>query len=362
MRRCRTIAIRRVPWIPPSIRASRARPAPSARSGTASQNPRPEHDDRTVEERECRRLTRGLRLRWPPSRAGWGSVPLAPAGPRTAAPHPAARHTATSARVRRKGRMQMILLIPRKDSVSIDRPHELRVGPASPRRRRMLLRTVGQLHLRPVDLLVGNQLQQVRNDVCDALRFLSSDLTIPRRDARVGCLEHGVARKRDRTTLAREGSPWGLSFHCRSGSAMRALNRFSCSLLPTSSQTLMRRMPASTIYFEHWAQLEKPFVLLLGDEPHHMLHTRLLVPRCGRRSRSRPAAEVRHVTLQGIWDFSRVRGRRKRHEAEHAWADALGDRLDRAPLPAASRPSKITITRSPLPSPIPAGGTACPAA
>ena len=40
-----------------------------------------------------------------------------------------------------------------------------------------------------------------------------------------------------------------LSFHCRSGSSMRALNRRSCSLFPTSSQNLMRMIPPSIICF-----------------------------------------------------------------------------------------------------------------
>ena len=43
----------------------------------------------------------------------------------------------------------------------------------------------------------------------------------------------------------------GLSFHWRSGSLMRALNRRSCSLFPTSSQYLMRMIPASTTYFSN---------------------------------------------------------------------------------------------------------------
>src|SRR5258707_5111202 len=49
----------------------------------------------------------------------------------------------------------------------------------------------------------------------------------------------------------------GLSFHCRSGSSIRASKRRSCSSIPTSSQSLIRIMPPSMMYFSICGQSER---------------------------------------------------------------------------------------------------------
>ena len=60
---------------------------------------------------------------------------------------------------------------------------------------------------------------------------------------------------------------------------MRARKRLSCSSCPTSSQNLMRMMPASVMYFSISGQmLEKALSLLLADETHHPLDTCAIVP------------------------------------------------------------------------------------
>src|SRR5262250_2010037 len=54
--------------------------------------------------------------------------------------------------------------------------------------------------------------------------------------------EYSYQRRYDSTSI-------GLSFHCLSGSLIRAENRLCCSCCPTSSQTLIKVIPPSTMYF-----------------------------------------------------------------------------------------------------------------
>ena len=133
--------------------------------------------------------------------------------------------------------------------------------------------------------------------------------------------------------LARDGRSIGLSFHWRSGSSMRALNRRSCSLLPTSSQNLIRMMPPSTMCFSNSGHsFEEPLVLLVAAEAHHVLDAGAVVPAPVEDDDLAGGGKVLHVALQVHLALLAVGRRRQRHDAEHARADALGDRLDRAAL------------------------------
>ena len=133
--------------------------------------------------------------------------------------------------------------------------------------------------------------------------------------------------------FARDGRSMLLSFHCRSGSSMRAWNRRSCSLFPTSSQNLMRMMPASMIYFSNTGHSFRNSSYSLSVQNPitcstparlYQLRSKITISPAGR--------EMLHVALHVHLALLAVRRRRQRHEPEHARADALGDRLDRPAL------------------------------
>ncbi len=103
---------------------------------SASQHARSEHDDRTVEKDDGRGLVRGLRPDRARRRASGAAESAAPHAPCEAASRASREHAAA-------------------DTRSVDLRHEL-----APGQRRlvvvgMFLRPVGQLHLRPLDLLVA---------------------------------------------------------------------------------------------------------------------------------------------------------------------------------------------------------------
>ncbi len=81
------------------------------------------------------------------------------------------------------------------------------------------------------------------------------------------------------TTVHMTSTSIGLSFHCRSGSWMRASNRCSCSCLPTSSQILISMIPPSTMYFfDLRTEIQKSIVLLVGAKSHHVFDAGAIVP------------------------------------------------------------------------------------
>ena len=248
------------------------------------------------------------------------------------APHPTARHTARSAQpAQGLAHLMRLDLDGRRFSRS---PARTCAGPASPRRRRHAS-SIG----RAASPSGGRS--SCAESASAGARWCSGAHASCRRTgrcatarARVSVALSMASRAREYSYhLARDGRSMGLSFHCRSGSSMRALNRRSCSLLPTSSQNLMRMMPrVDDVLLDHRAQLEKPFVLLLGAEPHHVLDAGAVVPAAVEDHDLAGRREVRHVALHVHLALLAVRRRRQRHEAEDARADALGDRLDRAAL------------------------------
>ena len=114
---------------------------------------------------------------------------------------------------------------------------------------------------------------------------------------------------------------------------MRASNRRSCSLLPTSSQNLISRMPLlDHVPLEERAQLEEPLVLLLRAEAHHVLDAGAVVPAAIEDDDFAGGGEVRQVPLHVHLGLLAIGRRRQRDDPEDARAHALGDRLDRAAL------------------------------
>ena len=97
-------------------------------------------------------------------------------------------------------------------------------------------------------LLVRDQAQEMRDAVqARPLLVVRADDVPGRilacRSLRASCRAPGSSR----TSARYDSRSIGLSFHCRSGSSMRASNRRSCSSWPTSSQILIRMMPPSTM-------------------------------------------------------------------------------------------------------------------
>ena len=72
--------------------------------------------------------------------------------------------------------------------------------------------------------------------------------------------------------------------------------------------------------------------LLLGAEPHHPLDAGAVVPTAVEDHDLAGGREVRQVALDVHLRLLALGRRRQRHDAEHARADPLGDRLDRAAL------------------------------
>ncbi len=124
------------------------------------------------------------------------------------------------------------------------------------------------------------------------------------------------------------------SFQILRGSSMRLSSRRVCSSGLTSSQYLMSWMPDSTIAFSTAGYLlEEPFGLLVGAEPHDSLDAGAVVPTAVEDHDLTRGGEVRDVALHVHLRLLAFGGCGQRDDTEHAWADALGDRLDRATLP-----------------------------
>ena len=154
--------------------------------------------------------------------------------------------------------------------------------------------------------------------------------------------EYSYQRRKDSKSI-------GLSFHWRSGSLMRASNRRCCSFFPTSIQYLMSLIPASTMYFSTMGQssknlrccssVQKPITYSTPARLYQLLSKMTISPAAGK------CCVYRCIY---IWLFSLSEGagiattRNTRGLTRSVIARIV------PPLPAASRPSKTTITRRPL--------------
>ena len=98
-------------------------------------------------------------------------------------------------------------------------------------------------------------------------------------------------------------------------------------------------MPESTIAFStSGAICRKRFDLLLGAEAHHPLDAGAVVPAAVEDHDLAGGRQVRQVALDVHLRLLALGRRGQRDDAEHARADALGDRLDRAALAGAVAP------------------------
>ena len=92
-------------------------------------------------------------------------------------------------------------------------------------------------------------------------------------------------------------------------------------------------MPESTIAFStSGTPCRKRLRLLLGAEAHHALDAGAVVPAAVEDHDLAGRRQVRDVALDVHLRLLALGRRRQRDDAEHARADALGDRLDRAAL------------------------------
>jgi len=82
--------------------------------------------------------------------------------------------------------------------------------------------------------------------------------------------------------------------------------------------------------FELRAHLEEAAMLCLRAETHYVLDAGPVVPAAIENHDLASRREMREVALEVYFRLLAVGRRRQRHHSEHAWANPLGDRLDRA--------------------------------
>src|SRR5262249_50330989 len=77
---------------------------------------------------------------------------------------------------------------------------------------------------------------------------------------------------------------------------------------------------------------EKSLVLFLRAEIHHVLDSGAIVPTAVENDDLASCRKMLEIALPIKLRLFPVGRSRQRHKAEHAWADALGDRFDRSSL------------------------------
>ena len=114
---------------------------------------------------------------------------------------------------------------------------------------------------------------------------------------------------------------------------MRASNRFFCSSLLTSSQSLISVTPPSTRNFSIWGHsVEEPLVLLLRAEAHDVLDAGAVVPAPIEDDDFASRGEMLQVALHVDLRLFAIGRRRQGHHPENARAQPLGQRADRPAL------------------------------
>ena len=182
-------------------------------------------------------------------------------------------------------------------------------------------------------------------------RFLSSDLTMYHGAMlRVGRLEHGVARARVLVPLGARRQVHGAQLPLPQR-IVDARPEPPLLLLVADLEPELDEDDAAVddVLLEHRAQLEEPLVLLVGAEPHHVLDAGAVVPAAvedhdlaGRRESAACSAACTSGSSRGPTAPAAPRARNTRGLTRSVIA------LIVPPLPAASRPSKITIDAQPL--------------
>ena len=191
-----------------------------------------------------------------------------------------------------------------------------------------------------LERLVRDHAQQVADDVQPAALLVVGVRDVPRRPCGVGRGEHRVPRPRVVVPAAVR-----LQVHVRQlpdlprvvDPALQAAGLLvGADLEPVLDQ---QDPGVDHRLLEGRHQLEEPLGLLRRAEAHHPLDARAVVPAAVEDHDLACGREVRDVALHvHLGLLALGRGGQGDHP-EHPRADPLGDPLDRAPLPAVSRPS-----------------------
>src|SRR6516225_4080690 len=156
-------------------------------------------------------------------------------------------------------------------------------------------------------------------------RRLSSDRTMYHGACLLSVAFSIISRAREYSSQRRyDSTSIGLSFHCRSGSLIRAENRRSCSSLPTFA--------IDDVFFDLRAKLEKTSVLLLRAKSHNVFDAGAVVPAAIEDHDLAACRELLDVALHEHLCFLTIRGGRQGHHPIHPRAHALGDSLDGSTL------------------------------
>src|SRR6476660_9271318 len=129
---------------------------------------------------------------------------------------------------------------------------------------------------------------------------------------------------------------------------MRTRNRRSCSSCPTSSQILIRMMPPSDVLFDLRAQFEKALVLRVAGKSHQVFDADPVVPAAVEDDDLASGGKSFDVTLHERLGLLAIRRGRKRTTRKTRGLTRSVIALMVPPLPAASRPSKMMMTRRPF--------------
>src|SRR5262245_55764099 len=181
-------------------------------------------------------------------------------------------------------------------------------------------------------------------------RRLSSEGTMYQGAYSVSVAASMMSRAREYSNhLLREHRSVGLSFHCRSGSLMRASKRRLCSASLTSSQNLASTMPTSPTYLSNSGHtLRKRWCSAFEQKPITYSTPARLYQLRSKITTSPAAGKCSMKRCTYSWDFSRSDGAGSATTRKRRGLTRSVIALIVPPLPAASRPSKTTTTRRPF--------------
>ena len=139
----------------------------------------------------------------------------------------------------------------------------------------------------------------------------------------------GRARASSRTRACGTADPSGSASTAAADRSMRASKPRFCSSLPTSSHSLIRMMPPSTINCSISGQRSRKRSPSANKIPSRV-STPARLYQLRWKSRPRRRRKVLHVALHVHLALLAVRRRRQGHDAEDARADLFGERANRA--------------------------------
>jgi hypothetical protein len=102
------------------------------------------------------------------------------------------------------------------------------------------------------------------------------------------------------------------------------------------------------IPFGNRAEFQEFLMLFRGAETHHVFHAGAVLPASVESYDLPCSGKILHITLEIHLRFFTIGRRRQCNQAKYARTHSLGNCEIVPPFPAASRPSKIMMTRRPL--------------